>query len=281
MRTYTNETPPDEVGTCILAYGKTGCGKTRSLGTAPDPIYITNTEDKDPRNVLVGCPKKIFYFEFDNFNEQGDNVNQWITAAREGRFPAKTVCMDGLTFGQIKMNQEMEDDRYLIKLGTGKSRGLIDRAAIEEKDWGTGNKLLIRMMGLYKTLSKLGVLVIFTATEGMFQGEISPAVSGKQVPSALHGFFDFIGRIDNGFHYGENFVPIPATIRFEPPPAKKDEIYAGEPFMHRCTGEKLARAGSVPLHWGKILGMIKEEQRELWERAGKESNPTLAKEGGD
>ena len=267
MRQYTNDQPSDELGASVLFYSKTGYGKTRSLGTAPDPIYITNTEDKDPRNVLVGCPKKIFYFEFDNFEDQGNEVNRWIEAAKLKQFPAKTVCMDGLTFGQIKMNQEMEDDRYSLRKEAGKIRGLIDRATIEEKDWGTGNKLLIRLLGLYKTLSKYGVLVLFTATEGSFQGQISPAVSGKQVPSALHGFFDFIGYIDQSFRYDNQGKPVSPTITFAPSKVKQGEF----PFDYMCrsSSERLTKMGSVRLHWTEILSIIKEEQGELWERAKK------------
>jgi len=285
MRQYTNEAPPDQLGTCILFYKDTGSGKTRSGGTCPGPIYLVNNEEKDPRNVLVGCPKPIFYFEFDSIDEEFDQVNLWVEAAKrdfaasikEGipvkrEFPAHTVFNDGLTFSQIKIKQALEDDRYLVRVSEHEARGMVDRARLERPDWGVSNSLVIRLMGLYNRLSKLGVYVLFTAKEDLFEGVISPAIQGKEVPNSIHGYFDFIGWINRPFHYDGKGNPVYPMITFAPGhhPGGVDWKY-----VCRTSSDKLMKVGPVPLHWGDIFQLIKEEQRELWEAKMKVVRPVI------
>ncbi len=270
MRTYDNTQPPDQLGTCALFYSVTGGGKTRSGGTCLDPIYWINTEEKDPRNVLVGCPKQIYYFEWDSIDEEFENVNTWVEIAKQGRFPAKTIFNDGLTFSQIKVKQALEDDRYAVRVESKEARGMVDRARLERPDWGVSNSLIIRLMGLYNKLSKLGVYVIFTAKEDTFEGTLSPAIQGKEIPNSIHGFFDYIGWVCRPFHYDTKGNPITPLITFAPGhhPGGSDWKY-----VCRSSSDRLLKTGPVALHWAKIFEIIKEEQRELWEKAKKPAIP--------
>jgi len=269
MRQYDNTQPPDQLGTCTLFYSETGGGKTRSGGTCPGPIYFVNNEEKDPRNVLVGCPKPIYYFEWDTIDEEFEKVNEWVNKATEDwrkkekkEFPAATVFYDGLTFSQIKVKQRLEDDRYDFRVESKEARGMIDRARLERPDWGVSNSLVIRLMGLYNKLSKLGVYVIFTAKEDTFEGTISPAIQGKEIPNSIHGFFDYIGWVSRPFKYDQNNTPLQPMITFGPGHHPDGNIYK---YVCRSSSDKLLRAGELPLHWGNIFKIIKDEQRELWE----------------
>lgn len=295
MRTYDNTQEPEKIGLCFLFYAITGAGKSRSIGTANGVIYAVNTQKKDLRNVLLGCPKQIHIFKFDNWDEEMTYVNSWVQAARDGKFPAQNVFVDDLTYAQQEVNQELEDNRYEVRMEDDRKdkqpRGIIDRATLEVEDFGAGNKLVLRLIKLYTTLAEFGVNVFFTAIEGREQirkrtgprtvvsedGKIWPSVTGKQIPNALHGLFDYIGYINKPFKYvvnesGDKF-PEPAMITFAP-----GYHEFGLEYVSRCSSDKLLRMGPVTLHWTKILEIIKEEQRELWAKA---RGVNSKKEGGE
>jgi hypothetical protein len=125
---------------------------------------------------------------------------------------------------------------------------------------------VIRLLGLYNKLSKMGVYVIFTAKEDTFEGMLSPAIQGKEVPNSIHGFFDYIGWVCNPFRYDSKGIAQAPFITFAPGhhPSGVDWKY-----VCRSSSDRLLKAGPVLLHWGKIFELIKEEQRELWEKTKK------------
>jgi hypothetical protein len=256
-----NSTPPEDItGFCALVHGPYNSGKSRSSGTAPDPIYHMNKEDKTVEDLFVGCPKKMFFFTPDDLDDELATVNSWHEAAKAGKLPAKTVVNDGITFSQVKINQWLEESRRDERMASQKYRGAIDYARIDQSDIGGSNKLMIRIIMMYSRLSKLGVNVIMIAGSTIKDGIIVPTLSYKEVPDMISGVFNHIGYIIRPFQYDENQNPVPALITFAP-------NYEGQRYMCRTNSDRLMKAGPVPLHWTKIIELIREEQREAWEKA--------------
>ncbi len=262
MRQSDNSTPPEELGTCILEFGGTSSGKTRAAGTAIPPIYHINKEDKPVKDILIGCPKEIYYFDPDDIDDELATVNGWIEAAKQGKFPAKTVQVDGITFSQVKLKQWLEDSRRDVRIEDKKYRGAVDYARSEVPDIGVNNSLIIRLLTLYNQLSKFGVTVIFTATEEVKEGVIWPTLNYREVPNAIHGIFSYIGYIVKPFRWDEQGNPEPAMIAFA-----SGHHSQGYRYVCRSSSETLMKIGPVPLHWTRILEIIRAEQKEAWEKA--------------
>lgn len=264
MRMTDNSTPPEDIGMCILMFGPTSSGKSRSTGTAIPPIYHVNKEDKPVKDILIGCPKEIYYFEPDDMDDELATVNSWVEVAKQGKFPARTVVNDGITFSQVKIKQWLEESRKDERMKEQKYRGAIDYARSEVPDIGVNNSIMIRILMLYNRLSKYGVTVIFTATEELKEGVYWPTLNYREVPNMIHGVFNHIGRIVSPFHYDEEGNAYPPLIAFAP-----GHDPNGYRYISRSSSDRLMKAGAVQLHWTKIINLIREEQRQAWEAARK------------
>jgi hypothetical protein len=218
-RTYNNEEPPNNIGGCFLLYGITGVGKTKSLRTLPDPILDYVTEPRDPRRVLsdlISVQKKWDFREFDAFDEYMEDLSSVVEQYMKGERPFKSVAFDSLGFIQGQFKLDFEDDRFDMSLSEKKrDDNLVDRFRIEKQDWGGLGSMMKRLTILLNKLSKFGVIVVATAIENEDPKydrdlNIGPSFMGKDFPQALHGYFDFIGRVTP--KKGDN--PFPPDVSF-------------------------------------------------------------------
>lgn len=259
IRIYNNKNQSDKIiGSCFLIYGITGVGKTRSIETLPDPICDYVTEPRDPRVVLnteKAKSKKITFKEFDEFDEYMEDLNMLLEMYIKGEHPFNSVVFDSLSFIQGQFKLDFEDDRYEMALGEKKREdNLVDRFRIEKADWGGMGSMMKRLTIMLNKISKFGVIVLATAIENEDPHydrnlNIGPSFMGKEFPQALHGYFDYIGRVtpkDNTFN------PYPPNIEF---------ISNGE-FMAKLCSDKLReklinrKSTKIPLDFEKILRNI-------------------------
>lgn len=256
MKIYTmNENfDPSTSGTCILIYGDTGVGKTRSFVTLPDPILIINTEPRDPRVTLQCSVKKnITIWEPKGFDEIISTIDSLLGEYEKGKREFKSVCFDSLSFIQSDLKSELEDSRFeketqLVEK-TSKSRynTLVDRFRIERGDWDSLSSMMKRITWLLNRLSKFGVIIVATATVTEYPSYnrdlvAAPFFQGVSYPAVMKGYFDFIGLVNPGID-----KPYPPSVTF----------MSDGSFMSKSSSEKLNNIGGKgELNFSKILSVI-------------------------
>jgi hypothetical protein len=264
-------------GCCLLEYGATGCGKTDSAKTLPDPVMFINKEPKDPRvvhqakreNGLYALPngKHIRYVEPEGFDDEMEFLNKCIEEARTGSFPFRSVFHDGLTFTQANYKHDVEDSRAEARSfdaqksqGKERDRGLIDRFRFEKPDWGAMGSMMARETFLLNKLSKFGIVVVSTAVEMEYPKwnssiRVAPSLQGQDFPKLIHGYFDFIGYVIQPFRIVAGVIQYP-RISFV-----SNDDSMGNGYMARCNSSRLIEAelqgGAPPLDFEKILKVIR------------------------
>ncbi len=265
MQEYPTGINLNEVGTSILEYGPTACGKTISSLTCPPPILLINTEEKDPREIiepLNAGKKEIDVVSPEGFDDFMSYLMDLMLLAKEGKLKYRTIFHDGLTFGQVGFQTELEDSRALDRKDSKKYRGMIDRTRLEMPDIGVMNQIMLRSTRALTSFSKYGLLVICTATSDTgFKkwgggNTIVPSLQYQGFPKLIHGLFPYIGYITKPFSYDASMNPILPKISFV---SMEDD--AGDSFMARCSSDKLTKAiakhGPAPLDFEKILKVIR------------------------
>ena len=245
-------------GGSFLIYGKTDSGKTCSVSTCEDPILHMNTEAKDARLVInqIAHGKKIKYVRFESFDDQQTCLNQWLQDAKDGKFPAKTIMYDGLTFGQIDVKHAIEDDRAVVRKEDKDWRGVIDSYRFERPDWGSMASMMDRTTNLLVKFTAFGITVICTALEDSNypkwgQGlRIGPSLTGQDYSKRLAGYFHFIGYIVSP--YVNSTPPTLPRVSF----CTEDDGF-GNDYVARCSSNKLRSMGPAPLDFARILKVIR------------------------
>uniref|UniRef100_A0A6M3LPS7 Putative ATPase domain containing protein n=1 Tax=viral metagenome TaxID=1070528 RepID=A0A6M3LPS7_9ZZZZ len=261
MKNLDSNIDLSNIGACILIYADTDSGKTVSALTCEEPILFINTESKDPRltHQQFDHKKKIRYIVPEGFNDFMDSMNEWITQYEAGKFPFKTLFLDGLTFAQSGFRKELEDSRYNLRLESDKDtkfgKGLIAQMALEQLDWGPLGSMMNRLMFLFNRFSHLGIVCIATAiavhdTPKWGGGlRTAPGLIGKDFPKFLHGYFDFIGYIIEPFKYDEEKRPVFPKVSFH----CQDEFG----YMARSNINAVTEKGPAPLDFGKIMKVVR------------------------
>lgn len=269
-RIYTFDDDESSIGSCFLIYSRTGVGKTRSAETCPDPIRMYVAEPRDPRRTLNSVKakaKKWTFVEFETFDEYVDDLNKAYEAYASGKHPFNTIFFDGASFLQGKFKTIFEDDRFSSELldkdkdslrakGKLSEDSLINRFRIERNDWGGLGSVMKRLTWLLNKISKFGVLVVMTAIEEEYpryehELQFAPSFLGKDFPSSIHGYFDFIGRVESRFDKDGNKI-FPPSIDFN----------EGKDCMAKLCSDRLReklKGGKAPLDFEKILKVINGE----------------------
>lgn len=253
MQTLDMKVDRSSIGSCILIYGDTNSGKTTSVLTAEDPILHVNTEPKDPRTIFQQFEhgKNISLVRPEGFEDLMQSLNRWKGQANEGKFPFKTLFFDSLTFGQDNFRKEVEDSRFAAR--GEEARGVID-LRFEKPDWGIMSSLMGRVTYLLNQFSMYGITVIATAQAThdwpKWGGGVktAPALFGQDFPKTLHGYFHFIGYIEEPFKFGPEMELILPRVAFHSNDGS---------FMARCNSLELAKKGPAPLDWGRIVKVIR------------------------
>ena len=215
MKTYSMSERDRKKGYCFLIYGEPGVGKTVSLATLPEPILIIVTEPRDPRVSIssVYPERDITFIEPETFDEYIQFLSELKTSYDEKRGEYRSVAIDSLSFIQSKFKIDMEDSRF-EKSVKKQSRDelFVDRFRMELGDWGGISSAMKRVIWLLNQLSKYGVIVVATATlteNPSWNRDLvaAPFLMGRELPSIINAYFDFIGLVEKG-------NPYPPTVSF-------------------------------------------------------------------
>jgi len=248
----------DESGALWLIYGGWGVGKTHSFGTLPGRTMIILAEMKNINRVLnyakgnyklyplmVEDDGKLRYRTFDEFMGQ---MNDWLMEANAGEKPFDNLCIDSLSELQSIYGEAIEDQTHAKRVESGqRSEQMIDRYKKELAGFGVLNSAMGRTTKMLQRFTWYGINVICTAgiPDGGEWAEIKPYLIGKEYPSLLSGYFDFIGNV---VEKGED-DPYPPKVRFLPHPK----------IRAKCGDSRLASPDGYELNWGDIIGKLNGE----------------------
>ena len=260
------DTSSEYITGCWLFYGLTGCGKTFASLSAPQPIALINNESKDPL-VSFGESAKgidIDIIEPNGFYEEMQWLHEQNKQAEEGNCRYKTIYKDGLTYTMSAYRSELANDRSEINLSkmTDKEKAIReqyaskqwirDKYSVEQADWGFMSEMMLREVKLLNALSKKGIVVVATAISAespkwAYNLRFAPSLLGKDFPSQIHGLFDFIGFIVQGWQILEDGSIAPPLVAFHSPEGD---------FLCRGSGRLATTTKAGPLHISKLLSYL-------------------------
>lgn len=191
----------DERGNFILIYGKSGGGKSATaLQTAEDPIMwiIAERGQVDLTLRAINRPNiklAVAYYEgWDDLLEFVFNIENFKKI--------KTVLFDSLSHVMnFHLSDEILDENYGAMDKDKIEKDLTMRVKMSVEGYGALSKQMSRLMKAFERLTVAGKDVICTARDQenpKWNRELAcgPALSGKEFPRDVKGFFDFIGLIE-------------------------------------------------------------------------------------
>jgi len=168
-----------------LLFGDTGCGKTFTAMTFPEPVYIIDTENRAISTKYYNFKNKVIkIFEpiqlktnFDpkdsdaldthtTINNIAKFVIDFANQVKEGKIKQGTIIVDTAT-DMWSLCQDWgihELAKYTTKEGVKKADTVLMRIN-NQMDWGIINKKHYEILGILRTLIKYGIYVIYTARE--------------------------------------------------------------------------------------------------------------------
>lgn len=173
----------------VLAYGRSGTGKTTLASTFPKPILLLDIREKgtdsvaNVKNLRVGSITQWSEFE---------EVYWYLS---KGDHPYKTVVIDQISQLQdLAINHAMKED--------GKDP---EKDSISKRNWGQAAGLMKTWLLNYRDLIDNGIHVVFLAhdrvssgdDDGSGEDQIDPVVGARVMPSVgsfLNGAVKIIGN---------------------------------------------------------------------------------------
>jgi hypothetical protein len=199
--------------------------------------------------------KLISGFEPEDFDETAQLLHQMVLSAEQGKLRFKGIGFDSLSFSQSTFKLSLEDDRYEARVSKDDARaGLIDRFRLDQADWGPIASIMKRVTAPLNKLSKYGVMVVANAS--MVENprwnralRAAPAFQGKEFPSVVNGYFDFILFIVKPFEVLKDGRILPPTVAY-----RSDD---GD-FVAKCCNVELLKKGTSRLNYEKMLEVIRQ-----------------------
>lgn len=192
-------------GNFMLFYGKSGVGKSATIiQTAEDPIFwlLTERGQVDLTIKAINRPElKLAVGYYENWDDLLETVYNPELFTKNG---IKTLLFDGLTHVMnIHLADEiLEEDFNARDASKDRGKDLTMRTKMSQEAYGVLSKQMSRLMKGFENLTKSGIDVICTARDQenpKWNRELAcaPALSGKEFPRDMKGFFDFIGMVES------------------------------------------------------------------------------------
>lgn len=241
-------------GRMIMIYSATGVGKTVSiLRSAPQPIAYIQTEPRavqpsidaaleaameadKPIKLRIGKELDVFQY---------DGIEDFIeTLAKEEPFKRHTtISVDGYShLMNVVLAEEITTEAFEARSDADKKKKrLAGQTKMTVEGQGVRNQLMFRCTNLLMKHAQAGKIVIITALEQSapkWNRELSaaPALSAREFPINMPGFFDLIGILESRFDK-EGKLIFPPRVRFEPDANDDDD------FICKYTGVGKRRSG--------------------------------------
>lgn len=251
-------------GRTFLIYSDFGWGKTTAFLTLPGRTRLYITEPRDVREV-IGEPESIDIFIPETHDDLMEDLNKQLGLAENEALSYQNICLDSASFLMSTYKLDTEDARLEAR-APAKEReeymaNLANRYVMIDADWGKMSSMMKRLTALFNKFSQWGLNVVFTATEVEnpkfdLTVKYAPGFLGKEYPSHLNGYFDFIGRIVKKWEIIKDESGSVVKIN---PPIVSFVAPNGE-YVAKCCNRELAIKERGPLDFGKILGIIEGNQ---------------------
>jgi len=243
-------------GRMIMIYSATGVGKTCSiLRSAPPPIAYIQTEPRSiqpsidaalesakkadkPIKLRIGKELDVFQYEgIEDFIE---------TLAKDAPFQRyTTLAVDGFShLMNVVLAEEITMEAYDARPDSDKkTKRLAGKTKMTMEGQGVRNQLMFRCTNLLMKHAQAGKVVIVTALEASAPKwdralAAAPALSAREFPVNMPGFFDLIGILESRFDK-EGAIIYPPRVRFE---YNADD---GGDFICKYTGVGDKRSGTL------------------------------------
>jgi len=247
-----------------LIYSAWGVGKTFSLGTLPGKTMIVLAELKNINRVLGWAKGKYKLYPLAviedgetrhrTYDEFMDQMNQWLIQAQNGKKPFDNLAIDSLSELQSIYGEKVEDDTFERRLEEKDKtermfrRPIIERFYKPRDSYIPLNSVMKRTTKMFQRFNWYGINVICTSgiADNIDEWTIKePFLIGKEYPSLLSGYFDFVGYVTPG----KNVYP--PVVQF----------VSDGTFKAKCGDTRLAKSGGGELNWEKIFSklQLKEE----------------------
>lgn len=253
MKVLTKADLESQSGCMILLYSETGVGKTAtSLLTAPDPIAYLQTEPRafNPNLHVIEKYRPDLDFEVYQYEHISDLLETLAHPATFERFT--TLIFDGFSFlMNVSLADEITNEAFEARSEDEKrKKPLAGLTKMTLEGQGVRNQLMFRVTSLLMKYAQAGKVVVCTALlmeNPKWNRSLSaaPALSAKEFPVNMPGFFDLIGRMETRYRKaGDDIYEIiyPPQVYFES---------ADDSFVCKFTGAGTKRSG--PLYITKIL----------------------------
>ena len=188
-------------GNFCLWYGKSGVGKSATLlQTCEDPIFWIIAERGQTDLTIQAINRldiklKIGYYEnWDDLLSIVYNVDNFAKI--------RSIVFDGLSHVMnIHLADEIMDENYSAMDKDKIDKDLTMRVKLSQEGYGAMSKQMGRLMKGFEVLTRNGIDVHCTARDQdnpKYNRELAcgPALSGKEFPRDVKGFFDFIGLVE-------------------------------------------------------------------------------------
>ena len=208
-------------GNFILIYGKSKVGKSAScLATAEDPIFWMLMERGQVDLTLKAINRKDLRLKVGYYEGWDDLID--IVYDLNNFKQIKTVLFDGLTHVMnIHLSDEIIDDSFEAREKTKVRKELSSRGKMTQENFGVLSRQMVRLMKGFERLTVNGIDVICTARDASSPKwdralSCAPALSGKEFPRDIKGFFDFIGFVESRFDKNdETKIVYPPYVSFD------------------------------------------------------------------
>ena len=231
-------------GRMILIYSDTGVGKTTSiLQSAPLPIAFIQTEPRSLRPSIEAAGRPELESEMTRFTYE--DVTDLLEFLNNGEnlaeFKGGTIALDSLSFlMNISLAEEITDEAYEAR--DTKKKGIKQLASLTKmtlEGQGVRNSLMFRITKALMRYSASGFTVIVTALladKPKWDRALSaaPALSAKEYPINMPGYFDLIGKVRPRTDK-EGVIVYPPFVDFEPDGT----------FVAKFTGVGKRRSGAL------------------------------------
>ena len=234
-------------GSMMMLYGPTGVGKTVSiLQTATCPIAYIQTEPRDLSKSIQAANRPDLEIEAFLYESCQDLVDFLSKPADIERF--STITVDSYSYLMaISLSAEIEDEAYEARTQKEKStKPLTAQTKLSLEGFGGLNSWMFRITDLLARYSQAGKVVIVTALlaeNPKWNRDLAaaPALKGREFPTNMPGFFDFIGLVQSR-QDSHGKILYPPNVFFDSPDGA---------FTAKFTGVGSKRQGSLNIE--KIL----------------------------
>ena len=192
-----------------LYYGKSGVGKTATiLQTAEDPIFYLMAEGRSIDSTLAVIERPDLRLKIGYYSGWDDLLETMFNPSIFSK--CKSIFGDSMThIMNVHLPDEILEENFEARDKDKSTKELTNRVKGTPEMYGALSKQMSRLMTACQNLCLAGYDVIWSARDmdnPKWNMELScgPALSGKEFPRDMKGFFDIIGMVESTNEYKED-----------------------------------------------------------------------------